>query len=495
VLGTSGIAVLVAALVLGDVGETAVVAVFAVALGASGLMPVVVQGGKERYGSQCDEIFVVGALVALPSAGVLAALALGSLLARLLSRLVRPRMPLSLRPVKVLFAVGKAAVNGLAAVTAAGLVLQAGPSPAVAVTSAAAGGLAFALSDHVIMILLLRMLGQSWRVEDLAPNLQVAGASILGGMLLAGALLSPLPAAVWVATAALVLAAVSRSLDRAQQDHDELAAVMQIVEANRRTDPEEVEQLLTDSASTLLFAATSEIRPSPPSQDECGAQLQVAGQVAWLVVGDRQGSVPEFSPSEQALLRSLAAVGQTALDSAHRHALTEAHAQHCELTGLVNRRGVRRRFDRLETARAGAPVAVLFADLDGFKEVNDTHGHEAGDQLLVEVARRLEDHVRDRDIVARWSGDEFLIVLAQTQDGPDAHALAHRIDEMLRVPYAIRPDLEVSASIGVASGVLGVDDLATLVEEADQAMYAVKSSRTSPPGTADAPAPPPTATT
>lgn len=188
--------------------------------------------------------------------------------------------------------------------------------------------------------------------------------------------------------------------------------------------------------------------------------------------------MPEFSPSEQALLRSLAAIGQTALDSARQHARTEAHAHRCELTGLLNRRGVRQRFAKMATARAEAPIAVLFADLDGFQQINDTYGHEVGDQLLVEVARRLEHHVRDRDILARWSGGEFLIVLTEIDDGADPHALARRIDETLRAPYAMDADVGVSASIGLASGVLGTDELPTLVEEADQAMYAIKTNRT-----------------
>jgi diguanylate cyclase (GGDEF)-like protein len=478
--GVSGIAVLVAALALGDVGDTGPVVIFVAALAVSGLTPVVVSAGRERYGSQCDEIFVVGAIVALPSAGVIMVAAAGSLLARLLSRLVRPEMPLSLQPVKVVFAVGKAALNGLAAVTCAELLVQAGPSPALPLVAAVAGGLAFALSDHVIMLLLLRMLGQSWSGRELAANLQVAGISILGGAVLAGALLGPLSSAVWVATAVAVLVAVSRSLRRARQDHDELGAVMQIVKANRETDPEEVKRLLTGSAATLLFATTAEIRFTPPSQAECGAELRIEGRPAWLVVGDRQGSVPEFSPSEQALLRSLAAIGQTALDSAHLHARAEAHAHRCELTGLLNRRGVRQRFAKMAIAPSGTPIALLFADLDGFKKVNDTYGHEVGDQLLVEVARRLEHHVRDRDIVARWSGDEFLIVLTETDDGADAHALARRIDETLRAPYTMGPDARVSASVGLASGVLGIDELTTLVEEADRAMYAIKAKRTAP---------------
>jgi diguanylate cyclase (GGDEF)-like protein/PAS domain S-box-containing protein len=151
-------------------------------------------------------------------------------------------------------------------------------------------------------------------------------------------------------------------------------------------------------------------------------------------------------------------------------------AYHDGLTGLANRSLFR---DRLEqalarSARAGGSVAVMILDLDGFKQVNDTLGHDAGDQLLRTVAERLNETVRATDTVARFGGDEFAVLL----DGADealAVGVARRALAVLAEPSAVAGrELQVAASIGIAVHREGGGD--DLVRDADVAMYAAKDA-------------------
>jgi diguanylate cyclase (GGDEF)-like protein len=144
------------------------------------------------------------------------------------------------------------------------------------------------------------------------------------------------------------------------------------------------------------------------------------------------------------------------------------------LTGLANRRALER---TLEAALArGRSVAVLMLDLDGFKAVNDRHGHAAGDEALREVARRLRRCVRERDLVARLGGDEFVLVLADF----GADAVLHTVDRVraaLAQPIAVDRATEVSlrAAIGVAGYPADGQTGAELLSVADRGMYAAKA--------------------
>src|SRR5581483_6894162 len=139
-----------------------------------------------------------------------------------------------------------------------------------------------------------------------------------------------------------------------------------------------------------------------------------------------------------------------------RAAAVLAHqAMHDPLTGLPNRALLGDRLDRA-LSRAGqhhSVVAVLFLDLDRFKLVNDSRGHAAGDRLLVAVAERLRDLVRSTDTVARFGGDEFVIVAEDGIDPYEARALADRVAQAFANPLSIDgEDLYVTASIGIALG-------------------------------------------
>ncbi len=154
------------------------------------------------------------------------------------------------------------------------------------------------------------------------------------------------------------------------------------------------------------------------------------------------------------------------------------------LTGLPNRMMLQLRLDHAaeRATRSHLPAAVLFADLDGFKHVNDKYGHFVGDALLIAVGRRLSGLLRPGDTLARVSGDEF-VILCEELSGPGVEAVAMRISEAFASPFCLPPppggadvplELRMTASVGIAFAGRA-DDMGTrLIHDADLAMYQVK---------------------
>ncbi len=177
--------------------------------------------------------------------------------------------------------------------------------------------------------------------------------------------------------------------------------------------------------------------------------------------------------------------GQKELEEKLRHT-----ALHDPLTGLPNRAYF---FDLLrgELARARRDpfhhFAVLFIDLDGFKRVNDTLGHDAGDAVLVEVARRLRACLRETDTAARVGGDEFTVLLVQTRDAPEAATIAERMVAAVSAPIRIgEHEAVVGASVGIAMGNPLEDDPGDVLRNADGAMYREKAARKAAPASPEA---------
>ena len=204
------------------------------------------------------------------------------------------------------------------------------------------------------------------------------------------------------------------------------------------------------------------------------------GAVAALVMWREPGS-RAWDADERTLASATAAILRVILehDAIQKEMVRQARTD--PLTGLLNRRAfideMSRRLTRLEVD--GAPGALLFIDLDNFKTLNDTRGHDAGDEALRLVARLLEANVRPMDLVARLGGDEFALWL----DGADQFAAAERAEQLrLNGPAAVAhltPDgtAKITMSIGIAARWPGrYEAVETLMDRADQAMYAAKRS-------------------
>jgi diguanylate cyclase (GGDEF)-like protein len=153
-------------------------------------------------------------------------------------------------------------------------------------------------------------------------------------------------------------------------------------------------------------------------------------------------------------------------------------AYHDGLTGLPNRSMFSKLLSQRisEARRYDRQLAVAFLDLDRFKQINDTLGHEAGDQLLQEVATRLQDCVRDSDTVARLGGDEFVVLLPELEDGKCAAIVAHKILAVIGKTFTlIGHEFRVTASIGISVYPQDGQDEQTLTKNADIAMYQAKA--------------------
>jgi diguanylate cyclase (GGDEF)-like protein/PAS domain S-box-containing protein len=148
------------------------------------------------------------------------------------------------------------------------------------------------------------------------------------------------------------------------------------------------------------------------------------------------------------------------------------------LTGLANRTSLAPALEQAieRTRRHRSKLAGVFMDLDGFKQINDMHGHAAGDAFLVEVARRLRRSLRASDVVARLGGDEFFVVLEQMQDTPAVERVVAKLAAEVLKPYELFGGVKarVSASLGVSIFPDDAGDAVTLMAHADKAMYAAK---------------------
>jgi diguanylate cyclase (GGDEF)-like protein len=193
---------------------------------------------------------------------------------------------------------------------------------------------------------------------------------------------------------------------------------------------------------------------------------------ATLIGEGRQiGAMPRLG------LREAEEVGRALVSASDKLLAAEHNADHDALTGLANRR-LFHAFVEGHLAlcrRDETTLAILFIDLDGFKVVNDRHGHEIGDQLLSSVASRLESAIRGSDMAARLGGDEFAVLLIH----PDLDclpALARKILDVISAPYAVREHkLHISASVGVAAFPGCGESTGQLLKRADEAMYEAKA--------------------
>ncbi len=222
--------------------------------------------------------------------------------------------------------------------------------------------------------------------------------------------------------------------------------------------------------------------PRAAVADECGLISLVAIPVR---AGERTVAILEFfaddeRPPNAQLLQVLVSIGAqlgSVYDREFANRQLKHLANHDALTGLVAMHVAR---DRIELAIAWAKrnnviAAVLFIDLDGFKQVNDRYGHDTGDKLLCRVADTITRYVREVDTVARFGGDEFLVVLSDLYTAEGANRVATNILDAINKPVKIgNEEIQIGASIGISlyrEGSIPVDDL---IRQADDAMYEAK---------------------
>ncbi len=218
-----------------------------------------------------------------------------------------------------------------------------------------------------------------------------------------------------------------------------------------------------------------------PSAATIGFPLVCRGHAVGALIGiDRALSArePKLTAATLAALRNALEPGAFALDNALRMQRAEALSLTDDLTQLYNSRYLSQvlRRETKRAARNGRPLSLLFIDLDGFKGVNDTHGHLAGSAALVEAAAVIRSSARETDIVARFGGDEFALVLPDT-GGEGALSVGERIrDKIAAHPFLEKNGLNIELTVSV--GVATLPDVAAsaeqLIHAADAAMYWVK---------------------
>jgi diguanylate cyclase (GGDEF)-like protein len=205
-----------------------------------------------------------------------------------------------------------------------------------------------------------------------------------------------------------------------------------------------------------------------------------------IMIGNRMGDVSTFDDEDIKLFETLANHASVSLERGRLEEsvakLTELEGQlkhqafHDSLTGLANRALFTDRVEHALTHRRSGSTAVLFVDIDDFKTINDSLGHEAGDDLLVSMAGRVQDCLRPADTPARLGGDEFAVLLEEMSEPDDALRIADRIIESLKTPFTLLgKEIFVHASIGIAVNEDGRGEASELLRNADVAMYRAKN--------------------
>jgi len=222
--------------------------------------------------------------------------------------------------------------------------------------------------------------------------------------------------------------------------------------------PEEVHALIASALAT---------------QQPCSADLRLAGTgtVRWVHGIFSPAGGEKQTPTAEGVIYD---VTQRKIDEAH----TRERAEKDSLTGLVNRQVVEAALEELieKTSATDKGFVVMMIDLDGFKYINDTYGHDAGDEALRVVATRLRTIVRGTDLVSRLGGDEFFIILKDTNNIPMTRDIAGQIIDVQREPIEIQANIheKIGVSIGIALYPDHGDNGTSLRKHADQAMYSVK---------------------
>jgi diguanylate cyclase (GGDEF)-like protein len=227
-----------------------------------------------------------------------------------------------------------------------------------------------------------------------------------------------------------------------------------------------------------LYPAWSSLTGDTKTHSYLGCPIKIKGRVAGFL--SLESMNPGFYSREHVeKLQSFVDLAATAVENAHLQQETQKMAISDELTALYNRRGLmdlgRREIDRAR--RFNHPLSVAIMDLDNFKSINDTYGHIAGDQLLNQVADVCRAGFREIDIIARYGGDEIVVLLIEN-DLNQAYQIANRFRETIanRVFRTDVGNISTTISIGVAELTKNMDNLTELIDTADRALYMAKEA-------------------
>ncbi|RRS04927.1 EAL domain-containing protein [Aquabacterium soli] len=242
-------------------------------------------------------------------------------------------------------------------------------------------------------------------------------------------------------------------------------------------DPEQV----TERAHLLGLRLNREIKDvqvfSHLARDAAGVPKEWA-----LLRPDGRRIMAELSVTElrdeQGRMNGYLAMAQDISARTEAEQQLQHQAQHDALTGLPNRNMLQEQLKSavLHAERHQQPLALMFLDLDRFKKINDTLGHHVGDNVILEVGRRLRTAMRTSDIVARLGGDEFVVLLPQISQMDDGVVVAHKVLELFNEPLRVGPhELRLTPSIGLVVYPTHGTDAATLMRHADLAMYQAKN--------------------
>lgn len=345
------------------------------------------------------------------------------------------------------------------------------------VLASMAGAVVFVVVDAVLASIVVAVVERRSPVEvmtsGLTTLLPIESIALACGLFVVFVAASDGAAPVWILLAATVALALAHNVSATDHARARYQSLVQLAtSADAVASPEQTEEVVVDTVRDLVHAGRGELREHPPDEDEIGVALPMDGTPTWLVVGDRRGMARQFTVQDRQLLTAAGPLAAAAIrDAVERQGLSTMLGTDA-LTGLGNRRalddGAPRRI--AEDRRRRRHTAVVVLDIDDFKPVNDDLGHDVGDDVLVDIAQRLQASARERDVLVRLGGDEFAVVASDLPSRPVADDVADRIrDQLDGVTAADGRAVRVSMGLAVAP-----DDgtsLHALLRAADRRMY------------------------
>ena len=264
--------------------------------------------------------------------------------------------------------------------------------------------------------------------------------------------------------------------ERGDTDFNQFKYIMSLIKRSRAFSIESVSQIPVEAATEREMFTRGKLK------SWYGVPLVMDGQARGFLGFEAVENEVNLSQDVIGLLRVAGTTLVNALERKRVEGLMQHQAYHDPLTSLPNRRLFMEHIDRTyeECRRKRGKAAVLFLDIDYFKNVNDTLGHDSGDLLLKEIAKRLKEGLRGQDIASRLGGDEFVVLLSDvSQDGMDPTqstlSLAQRVQSILSKPYSISgQNLNITVSMGVALFPAKDTTAANVITHADAAMYKAK---------------------